>query len=598
MRATDSGADQTLRRTAWLAVAVALGIVVLRLLAWSQSRSLAVLADSIDPLFNLIAASVTAAGVVAARRPADEDHPFGHRKLEFVAVGVHGATVLSGIITVAVAAVWQWVAQTPLQVTTPALLLFGVSLLLNAYQGHLLLHTGRRYDSPALRAAGRHARLDVWLGGAVAVNLLASTSPRWWWLDPLVSVVVIAVLAVGALRLMRRALLGLLDTAAPEVVEAAQRAIGTVQAPELVGYHDLRIRDAGGVHFVDFHVQFADGCSLERAHEIATRIEDAIEDAVGAGDAIAHLEPDTEVRADRAHGAPPLSARERARRRAANISLLVAVLLVAVKMAAWYVTRSTAVLSDALESLINIVAAGFAVVSVRLARSGTDPDHQYGHHKVEFLAAAFEGVLIQLAALGILATAVPRLLTPRAVGSLDLGLALLVAAALVNGVLGWYLIRCGRQLNSLTLEADGRHVLSDVYTSAGVLLGLLVVAATGWQRLDPLVALVLALLLGRTGAALVRRSLSGVMDTVDRDTLDRAAAALEQCLGEGPLLSWHKLRLRDAGAMRFVDVHVQFREGVSLAVAHREGHRLEAALELALEPASVIVHAEPASAVL
>jgi len=172
-----------------------------------------------------------------------------------------------------------------------------------------------------------------------------------------------------------------------------------------------------------------------------------------------------------------------------------------------------------------------------------------------------------------------------------------VVAGLVNGALGWYLFRAGRQLASLTLEADGRHVLADVWTSAGVVGGLAIVALVRIPILDPLLALVVAGYLVVTGLQLTRRALHGVTDTVDADTVERSAKVLDSAAARGEILSWHKLRVRDAGAIRFVEAHIQLPDGHSLASAHDVSEQLEARLEDVLAPASAILHAEPAGEV-
>lgn len=587
--------ERDLRRAATIGVVVAAAVVLLRLAAWWLTRSLAVLADAIDPLLNLLAAVVTAAGVVAGRRPADEEHPFGHRKLEFVVVGFQGAMVLSGAVVVGYAAWWQTTSNVPVRPTTAAVGLFLVSIVVNAALGRYSLAVGVRHGSPALRAAGRHARFDSLVGLGVLANLCLVWAAGWSWLDPLVSAVLITVIVAGAARMLHRAVLGLTDSASPEVQERARRALEQCLGGELIGFHDVRCRDGGGSTFIDFHLQFSAGTSLDRAHAIGERTESVVEAAIGDADATAHLEPDSELRADRGHEVAVPTPREKARRRAAALSLVVAVTLAGIKFAAFALTGSAAVLSDALESLINVVAAGFAVFSVRLARRGSDPDHPYGHHKIEFVAAALEGGLIVLAAIGIVAAAAPRLWQEHVTSSLEAGAALLLVAGAVNGLLGWHLVRTGRRLRSLTLEADGRHVLSDVWTTVGVLLGLALVRLTGWQMLDPLVAMAVAAAIVVTGVKLLRRSLRGVLDSVDAPTRARAGEVLTSFQAAGRVLGWHQLRIRDAGATKFIDAHIQLPDGTSLAAAHDVAETVEETLAEALAPASVIVHAEPAS---
>ncbi len=372
-----------------------------------MTRSAAVLADAIEPFFNLVAAGVTVIGVQAGRRPADEAHPYGHRKLEYVVVLVHGAMVCTGALVVAYAGLWQLASGVPVQPTPAATALFGVSIGLSYWLGRRLVERGREYDSPALAAAGRHALFDVWIAVGVLANLLLANRHGLFWLDAALSAAIIVAIVSGAARLIIKAVAGLMDTAQPGVRTAVQEVLASGHDDRVVGYHDIRCRDSGGIIFVDFHLQFAEGTSLEEAHDLAEAIEVAVEAAVGSAEATAHLEPDSEVRADRRPQRGPLTAREIGRRRAAALSLTVAVLLGAIKFAAFAVTGSSAILSDAMESLVNVVAAAFAIYSVRLSRSGADDEHPYGHYKVEYLAAAFEGMLIILAAVAIVLAAVP-----------------------------------------------------------------------------------------------------------------------------------------------------------------------------------------------
>ncbi|NUQ00980.1 MAG: cation diffusion facilitator family transporter, partial [Armatimonadetes bacterium] len=244
MPKTEPASRAALRRASLLNLAIAALVLGLRLLAFALTRSTAILADAVEPVFNIAAAAVTGFGVLASRQPADELHPFGHRKLEFVVVGFHGAMVLGGAMVVALAGVWQLYAAVPVQPTTPALVLFLVSILANAYLGRRLLEIGERHGSPALRAAGRHARFDVLIALAVVVNLVVVGLSQWHWLDPLVSLVMVVVIGHGAVRLLRRAALGLMDTAPSAVREEADRLLQSALDGELIGYHDLRCRDA------------------------------------------------------------------------------------------------------------------------------------------------------------------------------------------------------------------------------------------------------------------------------------------------------------------------------------------------------------------
>src|ERR1041384_5371745 len=206
---------------------------------------------------------------------------------------------------------------------------------------------------------------------------------------------------------------------------------------------------------------------------------------------------------------------DRVRRWAIALSLLISLALLAVKFQAYRLTGSTAILSDALESIVNVVAAIFALGALVFAGRPADRNHPYGHGKMEFLSAAFEGGLIAFAAVLIVYEVVQALLYGVSLRALDTGVAVVLGAGLVNLALGVYLVRTGRRYDSITLVADGRHVMADFYTSAGIVVGLLLVRVTGFGWLDPLVAAVVALNLLWTGLRLVRQAAAGLLDEED-----------------------------------------------------------------------------------
>ena len=216
------------------------------------------------------------------------------------------------------------------------------------------------------------------------------------------------------------------------------------------------------------------------------------------------------------------------RLRAALLSLVIGALLLAIKLGAWALTGSTAVLSDALESIVNVIAAGFAVYSVHLSRKPPDLDHPYGHGKIEFLSAGFEGGLIFVAGGLIIFEATRRLVVGVALARLSEGIGLVAFAAVVNLILGLYLIRTGKKTHSLTLVADGKHLLTDVYTSAATAAALAVVLLTGWRWIDPAFAIVAALNILRIGLGLMREAVGGIMDEADPEDLKIVAEALAQ----------------------------------------------------------------------
>jgi cation diffusion facilitator family transporter len=257
----------------------------------------------------------------------------------------------------------------------------------------------------------------------------------------------------------------------------------------------------------------------------------------------------------------------RARLRAGLISLAVSVVLLAAKYHAYRLTGSTAILSDALESIVNVVAAGFAIGALIFSGRPADRNHPYGHGKMEFLSAAFEGGLITFAALVIVYEVVVSLMYGVELRALDLGLAIVLGAGLVNLALGYYLVRAGRRYDSLTLLADGRHVLADFYTSAGIVVGLLLVRFTGLTWLDPVVAAVVALNLMWTGVRLIRQASAGLLDEEDPALLHRLLQVLQPHLGQG-VIRVHHLRAIRAGRFHHVDAHLVVPEFWSVERSH------------------------------
>jgi cation diffusion facilitator family transporter len=263
----------------------------------------------------------------------------------------------------------------------------------------------------------------------------------------------------------------------------------------------------------------------------------------------------------------PTDGAERARLRAMAISLAVSVGLLAAKYQAYHLTGSTAILSDALESIVNVVAAVFALGGIIFAGRPADRNHPYGHGKIEFFSAAFEGGLIAFAAVLIVYEVILSLLRGPDVRALDVGVPIVLGAGLVNLLLGWYLVRTGRRYDSLTLVADGRHVLADFYTSAGIVIGLLLVRFTGIAWLDPVVAAVVALNLMWTGFRLVRQAAGGLLDEEDTALLDRLLEVLQPHIGRG-VIRVHHLRAIRAGRFHHVDAHLVVPEFWSVERSH------------------------------
>jgi cation diffusion facilitator family transporter len=257
----------------------------------------------------------------------------------------------------------------------------------------------------------------------------------------------------------------------------------------------------------------------------------------------------------------------RIRLRAALLSLVVATLMLAAKYQAYRMTGSTAVLSDALESIVNVLAAVFALGGLLFAGRPADRNHPYGHGKIEFFSAAFEGGLIAFASILIVYEAVRSLVAGPDVRQIGLGLLIILGSALVNLGLGLYLVRTGRRYVSLTLIADGQHVLADVWTSAGIIVGLGLVHLTGRAWLDPLVALLVALWLMATGFRLVRHAAGGLLDEEDPLLLKRVLDALQKYVGGG-VIRVHHLRAIRSGRFQHVEAHLVVPEFWSVERAH------------------------------
>ena len=260
-----------------------------------------------------------------------------------------------------------------------------------------------------------------------------------------------------------------------------------------------------------------------------------------------------------------------------KLSILVAVLTIAMKTAAWWWTGSVSLAADALESLVNLAGAVFALAMLTIAARPPDEDHPFGHHKAEYFSGGFEGVLIVLAGLGIAWGAVHRLIEPQPVEAIGLGVALTVLSSALNGGLAFAMLRKARELRSMALEADARHLITDVWTSAGVVLGLFGVMLTGWVWLDALVALLVALNVLREGARLVWRASSGLMDeALDAESLTRIHDVLASF--KHRTIRFDHLASRSAGQRRFVDLHMHMPSNWTLGRAAAVRAEVEQAL--------------------
>ena len=260
-----------------------------------------------------------------------------------------------------------------------------------------------------------------------------------------------------------------------------------------------------------------------------------------------------------------------------KVSIAVALATIVLKTGAWWVSDSVSLLSDALESLVNLAGAMFALAMVTIAARPPDDDHPYGHHKAEYFSSGFEGVLIFAAALAIVWAAVHRLLAPGPLSAVGLGIVLSVVSSAMNGVLAWTMLRKAKVVRSMALEADARHLYTDVWTSVGVVLGLFGVLATGWLWLDPVIAILVALNILREGALLVWRSADGLMD----QALEPAVLAdIEKVLEDfrHQTIRFDHVVTRSAGQRRFIDLHMHMPAAWSLGRAAAVRAAVEQAL--------------------
>jgi cation diffusion facilitator family transporter len=278
--------------------------------------------------------------------------------------------------------------------------------------------------------------------------------------------------------------------------------------------------------------------------------------------------------------------------RFAWLSIAAALATIVLKAAAYYVTGSVGLLSDALESVVNLVAALMALAMLVVAARPPDEMHAFGYSKAEYFSSGVEGALILLAAASITWTAVPRLIAPRPLEQVGIGLAVSVVAALLNFVVARLLLDAGNKYRSITLEADAQHLLTDVWTSAGIVIGVGVVVLTGWTRLDPIIALVVAINILWTGVKLLRRSVFGLLDA----TLPRAEQeAIKQALGryEREGFRYHALRTRHAGHRSFVSFHVLVPGDWTVQRGHDLLEQIERDIRATVPSATVFTHLEP-----
>ncbi len=277
--------------------------------------------------------------------------------------------------------------------------------------------------------------------------------------------------------------------------------------------------------------------------------------------------------------------------RFAWLSIAAALVTIGLKTAAYLITGSVGLLSDAVESLVNLLGGIMALAMLTIAARPADEDHAYGHGKAEYFSSGLEGGLILVAAVSIAVAATLRLITPQPLHELGVGLTVSVAASVVNLVGALLILRAGRKYKSITLEANAKHLLTDVWTSVGVLAGIGLVAATGWQRLDPIVALLVAANIIWTAIGIMRRSVGGLMD-ISISPADLAAVRKIFQTYEADSVKFHALRTRQSGAQRFISVHVLVPGDWTVQRGHELLEKIEADIRRAVSDAVVFTHLE------
>jgi cation diffusion facilitator family transporter len=276
----------------------------------------------------------------------------------------------------------------------------------------------------------------------------------------------------------------------------------------------------------------------------------------------------------------------------AALSIVAALVTIALKVLAWWLTDSVGLLSDAIEGTINIVGATVALAMISVAARPPDEDHAFGYTKAEYFSSGLEGALILIAAIAIGLVAVDRLITPRPLEHVGAGLVVSTGAALINYAVARRLYEAGHHYRSVALEADARHLMTDVWTSAGVIVGVAAVWLTGWERLDPLIALAVAANIVWSGYKLMQRSILGLLDrALPADQLQALDRVLDRYRARG--IDFHALRTRQAGARSFVTLHVLVPADWTVAQGHNLAHEVEQGIRSALPDAAVLTHVEP-----
>lgn len=282
--------------------------------------------------------------------------------------------------------------------------------------------------------------------------------------------------------------------------------------------------------------------------------------------------------------------------RFAWLSIAAALVTIALKIIAWRLTDSVGLLSDALESVVNLVAAVVALITLSIAAREPDEEHAYGHGKAEYFSSGLEGGLIFLAALGIFYTSVPRLINPQPLEGVGVGLVIASIASVINGLVGWRLMRAAKEHRSITLESDAEHLLTDVWTSVAVVAGVFLVPITGWARLDAILAIAVGANILFTGVKLVNRSIHGLLDTAIPEEDLKVVESVLQRFHDEHAVDTHALRTRQSGSRRFVSMHVLVPGEWTVTHGHELVGDIENAIRDALPETTVFTHLEPIEA--
>lgn len=278
--------------------------------------------------------------------------------------------------------------------------------------------------------------------------------------------------------------------------------------------------------------------------------------------------------------------------RFAWLSIAAAIITIGLKSFAYYITGSVGLLSDALESFVNLAAAVLALAMIKIAERPPDEEHMYGHSKAEYFSSIVEGILITIASISIIIPAVNRLLNPQAITQPLLGLIISTVASIVNLIVASLLLKAGKKYDSITLEADARHLFTDVWTSAGVIVGVSAVALTGIYILDPVIAIIVAVNIIFTGGKIMKRSVMGFMDTaISKDEQVGILKILNEYKKEG--LKFHGLRTRQSAARRFVSFHVLFPGKWTIRKSHDYVEKIESEIRKSIPKITVTTHLEP-----